>query len=106
MGEDKKKVKEGDQQVAPTRLVFSPPDENTPGYLRRQREALKFVQLLKGDPTVDAIDAMVDFLVQFVTEPKEEAEAKEALWDASEAQFNELLSAVIGQGEDAGNPTE
>lgn len=87
------------------KLVFTPPDENTPGYLRRQREALKFMQLLKGDPTVETIDGMVDFLVEFVTEPKGKEEAKEALWDASEAQFNALLRSVLGQAGDE-NPTE
>ena len=89
-----------------TNLVFTPPDENTPGFLRRQREALKFMQLLKGDPTVEAVDGMVDFLVEFVTEPADKKEATEALWDASEAQFNELLGAVLGKADDAEDPTE
>ena len=89
-----------------TNLVFTPPDENTPGFLRRQREALKFMQLLKGDPTVEAVDGMVDFLVEFVTEPADKNEAIEALWDASEAQFNELLGAVLGKADDAEDPTE
>jgi hypothetical protein len=89
-----------------TNLVFTPPDENTPGFLRRQREALKFMQLLKGDPTVEAVDGMVDFLVEFVTEPADKNEAVEALWDASEAQFNELLGAVLGKADDAEDPTE
>lgn len=86
-------------------LVFTPPDENTPGYLRRQREALKFMQLLKGDPTVETIDGMVDFLVEYVTEPTDREQAREALWDASEAQFNTLLRSVLGQAGDE-NPTE
>ena len=89
-----------------TDLVFTPPDENTPGFLRRQREALKFMQLLKDDPSPETIDGMVDFLVDFVTEPKGKKEAIDALWDASEAQFNELLGAVIGKADDAENPTE
>ena len=86
-------------------LVFQPPDENTPGFLRRQREALKFMQLLKGDPTVEAVDGMVDFLVEFVTEPADKDEAKDALWDASEKQFNELLGSVLGKGDDDEDPT-
>ena len=89
-----------------TDLVFTPPDENTPGFLRRQREALEFMQVLKGDPSPEAIDGMVSFLVEFVTEPVDKKEATEALWDASEAQFNELLAAVLGKAEDAENPTE
>jgi hypothetical protein len=89
-----------------TDLVFTPPDENTPGFLRRQREALKFMQLLKGDPTVEAVDGMVEFLVEFVTEPKDRKKAIDALWDASEAQFNELLGAVLGKGDSDENPTE
>ena len=89
-----------------TDLVFTPPDENTPGFLRRQREALNFTQLLKGDASVEVLDGMVNFLVEFVTEPKDRKKAIEALWDASEAQFNELLGAVIGKADDAENPTE
>ena len=89
-----------------TDLVFTPPDENTPGYLRRQKQALKFMQSLQGDPTPDTIDGMVEFLVQFVTEPKDDEQAREALWDASQAQFDSLLKSVLGQGEDDENPTE
>ena len=89
-----------------TNLVFTPPDENTPGFLRRQREALKFMGSLKGDPSVETIDDMVVFLVQFVTEPVDKDEAKEALWDASEAQFNDLLGAVLGKGDSDEDPTE
>lgn len=87
-------------------LVFTPPDENTPGYLRRQKQALEFMQSLKGDPTPKTIDNMVEFLVEFVTEPKDKDEARNALWDASQAQFDALLKSVLGQGEDAENPTE
>jgi len=89
-----------------TDLVFTPPDENTPGYLRRQKQALKFMQSLQGDPTPDTIDGMVEFLVQFVTEPKDDEQARDALWDASQAQFDALLKSVLGQGEDDENPTE
>ena len=89
-----------------TELVFTPPDENTPGYLRRQKQALEFMQSLQGDPTPKTIDNMVEFLVQFVTEPKDVKQAKEALWDASQAEFDLLLKSVLGQGEDAENPTE
>lgn len=87
-------------------LVFTPPDENTPGYLRRQKQALEFMQSLQGDPTPKTIDNMVEFLVQFVTEPKDKDEARNALWDASQAQFDALLKSVLGQGENAENPTE
>ena len=87
-------------------LVFTPPDENTPGYLRRQKQALEFMQSLQGDPTPKTIDNMVEFLVQFVTEPKDVKQAKEALWDASQAEFDLLLKSVLGQGEDGENPTE
>lgn len=89
-----------------TNLVFDLPTRETPGYLRRQREALRFMRLLKEDPSEETIDSLVDFLVQYVSEPKEPEAATDALWDASQEQFEQLLNALTGQGEDEENPTE
>lgn len=86
-------------------LVFKLPDKDTPGFLRRQREAIRFSENLKDNPTVETVEALVNFLVDYVEEPQDRKEATEALWDASENQFMELLSALSG-GQQAENPTQ
>lgn len=83
-----------------TELHFTLPGRETPGYLRRMREALRFQEMLNANPSVEAMDAMVDFLLNYVDEPKDKAQARELLLDASEQQFMELLGAVTGEAEE------
>ena len=87
-------------------LVFTPPDRTTPGYWRRIRSALVFQQALTDNPTPESIDDMVDFLVDYVTKPKDRKRAKELIWDASQEDFEMMLGAVTGQGADETDPTE
>ena len=86
-----------------THLVFSLPDKETPGFLRRSKAAFEFQNKLKAD-TIDSkvIDDIVTFLLPFIKEPVDRLEAAETLWDASQAQFEELMSALVGQT----NPTK
>jgi len=86
-----------------TDLVFNLPGKDDPGFLRRQREAIKFGRLLQEKPDEETLDQMVDFLAQFVEEPKDREKAKEALWDASESQFMQLLRSLGGESDE--NPT-
>lgn len=79
-----------------SRIEFSPPGPDTPGYLRRQRKALELFERLEGSPSPQLIDEMVEFLVEFVDVPEDPEEAREALWDASEEQFKQLLGVVTG----------
>lgn len=89
-----------------TKLVFSPPGADTPGYLRRVRKSLAFsANLASEKPSPEMLDSMVEFLAQYVTEPEAQEEKIEALWEASEAQFTALLRAITGDREDDGNPT-
>ena len=89
-------------------LVFNPPDENAPGFLRRQKKALTFIRAFNVEnPTPDMVDEMVMFLLDYVTEPEDREEAIELLWDASQSQIMELMQAVGGNQEGgAGNPTK
>ena len=89
-----------------TDLVFTLPDKSTPGYLRRQRQALVFYKALTSDPEPETVDEIVNFLVEYVTEPADTEEAKEALRDASEDEFNLLFNAVLGRSDDNENPTK
>jgi len=81
-------------------IIFNPPTPQTPGFLRRAREAIRFSELLKETPTVETVDALAAFLLQFVSEPVDRGEAIEALLDASQEQFQELLTSLTGGGEE------
>ena len=82
-------------------LVFSPPKQNEPGFLRRTQKALAFQVEMKNDPRPETIDKMVDFLLTYVEEPKDRDEAREALYEATEEQFNQLIDVIIN----GANPT-
>lgn len=79
-------------------IIFKVPDKTTPGYLRRSKKALEFAQKLGGTATPELIDEMVDFLVDYVSSPTERDAKIEALWDATEEQFGDMLSALTGGG--------
>ena len=83
------------------KIVFTPPTKDQPGYLRRTRKALELQRKLKGSPEPETVDELVDFLAPFITEPSDPEQAKSALWDASEAQFLDLLARMQGGNEPA-----
>jgi len=88
-----------------TILRFKVPGPDDPGYLRRMREGLRFRdQLAGGEPTPEMIEEMAKFLATYVTEPADYAARVEAMLDASESEFNQLLEALMG--ENAANPTK
>ena len=82
-----------------SKIVFNPPTPDSPGYLRRLHAALSIREEWKRDLSPDAVANMVEFLLPYVTEPEDRAAAREALWDASEQQFDDLLALVTGGGE-------
>jgi hypothetical protein len=86
-------------------LVFSPPGRGEPGFLRRTQKALAFQVEMKNDPRPETIDKMVDFLLTYVEEPKDRAEAREALYEATEEQFNQLIDVIVGGSANGENPT-
>ena len=88
-----------------SKLVFELPTPQTPGFLRRAKKGMEYKEKLQSGNTVDVIDEMVEFLVDYVTEPKDREEAKEALMDATEEQFNELINAMTGSEDKEENPT-
>jgi hypothetical protein len=77
-----------------TEIVFSFPDANTPGYLKRQRAAVALQNELSEGPTVDTVDRLVEFIMQFVKEPSDKKKALEAVWDLPEARFKEVLEKI------------
>ena len=78
-------------------IKFQAPDATTPGFLKRMKKALSFSeQIQSGKLSAELVDNLVDFLVGFVIEPTNREEAKEILLDASQEQFESMLSAVTG----------
>ena len=77
-------------------VKFSIPGKDAPGYLRRMRKLSAFMDMEDG---AARWDAMTEYLLDFVTEPKDRKEAREALWDMSEAEYDEMLSQLNDQGE-------
>ena len=82
-------------------IKFQKPDRDAPGFLRRQRGVLEMRQRMTGDLTPDSVDALVEFLLPYVLEPADRDQAREALWDASQEQFDDMLQALTGSA----NPT-
>jgi hypothetical protein len=79
-------------------LRFNAPGADTPGFLKRQRQALEFKRQMQGDIGPEMVDRMVDYLVPYVSEPADRDEAREALMEATQTQFMEMLAAIGGGG--------
>jgi hypothetical protein len=82
--------------MAKVELVLEQPTPDSPGYLRRNKQAMALFAGLKSAP--GAIDKIADFLLPYVIAPHNRDEAREALLDATERQIKELLTAVMGGG--------
>jgi len=91
-----------------SKLHFELPGMDEPGFLRRSKRALQLQEQLANVQTgtipSSVIDDIVEFLADYVIEPADRDEAKEALLDASQSQFMEMLNAITGTG-GAENPT-
>lgn len=84
-----------------TQLIFEPPSPDTPGYLRRLRQAVAFQEAIKAKQlTPQVIDNLTGFLSAYIAGIPSE-EAKEMLLDASENQFQEMLEGITGKDNDA-----
>ena len=87
-----------------SKLVFELPNAQTPGYLRRMKKGLEFRAIRAQGVSPESIDEMVNYLLEYITEPKDREEAKETLYDATEDQYNEMIDALTGATETE-NPT-
>ena len=76
-------------------VKFSIPGKDAPGYLRRMRKLAEFMDMEDG---AGRWDAMTEYLLDFVTEPKDRDKARDALWDMSEAEYDEMLTQLNDQG--------
>ena len=92
-----------------TKIKIAVPGPNEPGFLQRQKALLEYGAILakfseKPDP--NGMDDLVGFILNFVEEPKDKKKAEEALWDASEEQFNEIITALTSSMEPPEVPNE
>jgi hypothetical protein len=87
-------------------IVFEKPSKDERGYLRRMRTALELSRKLKaGKPAPEDLDNLVSFLLPFIKEPVDRAVAEEALWDASEEEFQLMLGTLRGSDEEENPPS-
>lgn len=79
------------------KIVFEAPTKERPGYLKRIRKAMEFgAALSSGNATPKTLDDLINFLADYVIEPKSREDAIAALWDATEEQFLQLINIVKG----------
>lgn len=89
--------KKPDAQVV-AGLRFEPPSSDAPGYLLRVRRSAEFATAQReGKLTPQAWDALVEFLLDYVTEPRNRDAARDLLWQCSEREFNAMLDALNGK---------
>ena len=76
-------------------IRIDPPGKDSPGYLRRARRALGFQDAIsEGDITVQILDNLIEFILDYVVEPTDRDEARELLLDASENDYNTILAGI------------
>ena len=69
------------------------PKADEPGYLRRRRE---LTAILNAPASPEAVDASVEYMLQYVLKPEDRKEAGEALLDLSTVQFYMAVSQLLG----------
>ena len=78
-------------------VKFEVPSADTPGFLRRQKKLMEFIACPDDSP--DKWELMVAMLMDYVVEPKDKAEAEQAIWDLSEKEYSDTLELISNQGE-------
>lgn len=79
-------------------IVFEPPTDETPGFLRLQKNVLRMSsRLQKNDVSEELVDEMIEMLLPFVVEPVDRDQAREALLDASKKQYMAMLNGIVGK---------
>ena len=78
-------------------VKFEVPGKDAPGYLKRQRKLAEFMAY-DGDAP-ERWDLMIEYLLEFVTEPKDRDKAREALWEMSEGEYEDMLTQLSAQAD-------
>jgi hypothetical protein len=77
------------------RIVLRPPTPDSPGYLRRSLSLMEAQERMRAGEWRALYD-LIDLIAMFIVEPEDLEARKALLLDASESQWNELVSAVTG----------
>jgi len=70
------------------------PGPNTPGFLRRRRD---LGALLDAEYNPTNLEAVNEYLLQFIKQPEDRHEALEVLLDLSAAEYSRTILYLIGQ---------
>jgi hypothetical protein len=68
-------------------MKYNIPGKDAPGYLRREQARLDYLRAVANQE--DEIEKLLDWLVQYVTEPK--GKEREAIMDASENLIAQMV---------------
>ena len=79
------------------KLKFVIPDADAPGFLRRQRKLMEFINCLDDSP--EKWSRLVDLLLLYVESPKDSKAAEEAIWELSQNEYEKVLKQISNQGE-------
>lgn len=91
--------------VAEVTLVIRTPKRTDRGFLRRQRHALMLKRKTEeGDISPELVDDMVNFILPYVESPRNRAAATELLLDASEEDFNSIITAITATAKGGNTP--
>lgn len=85
-----------------TKIKWNLPGPDETGYLRRRRDA---IALLDAEPSPENMEALFQFLLPFVEEPKGN-EAVEALLDLSKAEYGRIILGFLGYEYNVSDPKD
>ncbi|HLC03019.1 MAG TPA: hypothetical protein VJK02_08280 [Anaerolineales bacterium] len=70
------------------------PGPNTPGFLRRRKE---LGELLDAEYNPTNLEAVNEYLLQFIKQPEGRDEALEAILDLSGAEYSRVILKLLGE---------
>ncbi len=77
-------------------IKFLVPDPDAPGYLRREIQRVEFLEQYREEQDArKALKMLVEYLLEFVTEPEDKGQAREMLLDAPKSTIDELMRYFV-----------
>lgn len=89
-----------------TTLKIELPTRETKGYWRRVKRASALRVAMLNGMTPELCDEVVEFLLPFITIPINRDEAREVLLDASQNDFEKMMQAFHGGGNETTIPPQ
>lgn len=81
-------------------LIFEPPSDLTPGYLRRERVLIAYSNAWQTNKmTPELYEELLEILLAQVTEPADRDEARAALEDLPRGQVRRIVALLLAGGE-------